>query len=45
MKKIKKIPWSESIWFLDLDDTLIDTAGATISASEGKLSDVANFLT
>lgn len=30
-----KIPWSESIWFFDIDDTLIDTAGTTLSASKG----------
>lgn len=35
MKETIKIPWSESIWFFDIDDTLIDTAGTTLSASEG----------
>ena len=30
-----KISWSDSIWFFDIDDTLIDTAGTTIAASEG----------
>jgi len=30
-----KIKWSESIWFSDIDDTLIDTAGTTLEASEG----------
>lgn len=30
-----KIFWSDSIWFFDIDDTLIDTAGVSISASEG----------
>ncbi|MBI2040288.1 hypothetical protein HYT18_04380 [Candidatus Microgenomates bacterium] len=35
MKKISKIPWAESIWFFDIDDTLIDTAGTTLSVSEG----------
>lgn len=27
------IPWKESIWFLDIDDTLIDTAGASPQAT------------
>lgn len=35
MKEIKKILWSESVWFFDIDDTLIDTAGITLSASKG----------
>ncbi len=30
-----KIPWSESVWFFDVDDTLIDTGGLTLFASEG----------
>ncbi len=30
-----KILWSDSTWFFDIDDTLIDTAGVSISASEG----------
>lgn len=30
-----QIKWSESIWFSDIDDTLIDTAGTTLEASEG----------
>ncbi|MDD5147128.1 MAG: hypothetical protein PHV63_01060 [Candidatus Daviesbacteria bacterium] len=34
-KTIFKIHWSESIWFFDIDDTLIDTAGNTLNASEG----------
>lgn len=29
------IAWNNSIWFFDLDDTLVDTAGAGIIASEG----------
>lgn len=32
---IKKIKWNNSIWFSDIDDTLIDTAGGTAEASEG----------
>lgn len=32
---MNKISWSDSIWFFDIDDTLIDTAGTTLSASEG----------
>lgn len=32
---ITQIPWSKSVWFFDIDDTLIDTAGTTVSASEG----------
>jgi len=34
-QSVVKIPWSESVWFFDVDDTLIDTAGLTLSASEG----------
>lgn len=34
-KEVTQIPWSESVWFFDIDDTLIDTAGTTIEASEG----------
>lgn len=34
MEKIK-IPWSKTVWFFDIDDTLIDTAGTSIEASEG----------
>lgn len=30
-----KIPWSKSIWFFDVDDTLVDTASNSVSASEG----------
>src|SRR3989338_9945756 len=29
------IQWKDSIWFFDIDDTLIDTAGTTQKASEG----------
>jgi phosphoglycolate phosphatase-like HAD superfamily hydrolase len=29
------IKWKDSIWFFDLDDTLIDTAGAGLIASDG----------
>lgn len=29
------IQWKDSIWFFDLDDTLIDTAGAGLIASDG----------
>lgn len=29
------IKWSESVWFTDVDDTLIDTAGMTLEASRG----------
>ncbi len=32
---MKKIPWAKSIWFFDIDDTLIDTAGLTRKASLG----------
>lgn len=32
---IVKIPWSKSIWFFDVDDTLIDTATFSPLASEG----------
>lgn len=35
MKITNTIKWSKSVWFFDIDDTLIDTAGITISASEG----------
>lgn len=35
MDKAFKILWSESVWFFDIDDTLIDTAGTTLVASEG----------
>lgn len=34
-KEIIKISWDESIWFADIDDTLINTAEATTQASEG----------
>ena len=34
-KRVTKIPWNKSIWFFDIDDTLIDTAGTTLAASEG----------
>lgn len=29
------ISWKDSIWFSDVDDTLIDTMGASIPGSEG----------
>lgn len=32
---MNKISWNDSIWFSDIDDTLIDTAGTTAEASEG----------
>lgn len=32
---MNKISWLNSVWFFDIDDTLIDTAGTTPSASEG----------
>ena len=32
---MNKINWEDSIWFSDIDDTLIDTAGTTLEASEG----------
>lgn len=32
---MKKIDWENSIWFFDIDDTLIDTAGTSLIASEG----------
>ncbi|MEK7592048.1 MAG: hypothetical protein AAB508_01500 [Patescibacteria group bacterium] len=31
----KKISWDKSVWFFDIDDTLVDTAGTTKAASEG----------
>jgi FMN phosphatase YigB (HAD superfamily) len=34
-KEITKIPWSQSIWFFDVDDTLVDTAKNSQNASEG----------
>jgi hypothetical protein len=30
-----RIAWKDSIWFADIDDTLIDTEGASLLASEG----------
>src|SRR5882762_9753586 len=30
-----KISWDESVWFSDIDDTLIDTATASVPGSEG----------
>ena len=33
-KEITKIPWDKSVWFFDIDDTLIDTAGTTFIASD-----------
>lgn len=33
-KEITKIPWEKSVWFFDIDDTLIDTAGTTLAASD-----------
>ncbi len=30
-----KIKWSESVWFFDIDDTLIDTAGTSSIAADG----------
>lgn len=35
MNKTQKILWENSIWFSDIDDTLIDTAKTTPEASEG----------
>jgi hypothetical protein len=32
---VMKIAWKDSVWFSDIDDTLIDTAGTTLEASEG----------
>ncbi len=29
MKSVTKMPWSESVWFSDVDDTLITTAAST----------------
>lgn len=34
-KEAPNIPWSESVWFFDINDTLIDTAGTTTEASDG----------
>lgn len=34
-KEIIKIPWAKSVWFFDIDDTLIDTAGTTEIAADG----------
>jgi phosphoglycolate phosphatase-like HAD superfamily hydrolase len=33
-KEFQKISWDKSVWFFDIDDTLIDTAGTTLTASE-----------
>lgn len=33
--EVNKIPWSKSIFFLDIDDTIIDTAGTSGAASDG----------
>lgn len=33
--KIHTITWKDSVWFADIDDTLIDTARLTAQASEG----------
>jgi hypothetical protein len=30
-----RLGWSESVWFTDVDDTLIDTAGTSYTASDG----------
>ncbi len=35
MDKTQKILWKDSVWFSDIDDTLIDTAKTTPEASEG----------
>lgn len=32
---MNKIKWQDSIWFFDIDDTLIDTAGTSSIAAEG----------
>ena len=34
-QNMKKILWSKSIWFFDVDDTLINTAALTETASDG----------
>ncbi|OGK27685.1 hypothetical protein A3G67_00980 [Candidatus Roizmanbacteria bacterium RIFCSPLOWO2_12_FULL_40_12] len=33
--EVNKIPWSKSVWFFDIDDTIIDTAGTSGTASDG----------
>lgn len=35
IKELHKISWQDSIWFSDLDDTLITTAESSLPASEG----------
>lgn len=32
---VRKIAWQDSVWFADIDDTLIDTMSASIPGSEG----------
>lgn len=32
---MQKNSWKDSIWFFDIDDTIIDTAGASATAAEG----------
>lgn len=34
-EELRKIAWKDSVWFSDIDDTLINTAGATQEASDG----------
>lgn len=34
-KEVTKIAWKKSVWFFDIDDTLIDTAGTTELAADG----------
>ena len=41
---MKKISWKDSIWFFDIDDTLIDTAGLSALATEGIFNTLKNKL-
>lgn len=34
-KQIVRIPWAQSIWFFDIDDTLSDTSDVSANATEG----------
>lgn len=33
--QVNRIPWSKSVWFFDIDDTIINTAGTSSIASNG----------
>ena len=34
-KEVREISWSDSVWFFDIDDTLINTEEASLDGSEG----------